>query len=167
MTSRIYVEDLKENTNYSVKLSYPGVIPVQYEVFLEEDDSSPSLHRSVHQRRIQDTRLLSFRTDERSRIVRTVVKEDGTSHSVTSPNPNNSIGVLSPHSPHHPQTPRGGKRAGEDPRPLRDSRRGARRHGHDAFAATGESWIPSLRVIRSCADRRGHRCTIRSHVLLS
>ncbi|KAK8830446.1 hypothetical protein WA577_006127 [Blastocystis sp. JDR] len=77
----IYVEDLKENTNYSVKLSYPGVIPVQYEVFLEEDDSSPSLHRSVHQRRIQDTRLLSFRTDERSRIVRTVVEEDGTSHS--------------------------------------------------------------------------------------
>ena len=78
----IYMEDLEESTNYSGRLSYPGVIPVQYDVFLERDDTGPVLHRSVHKRRIQDTDLLSFRTDERSRIVKSVVEEDGSSHIV-------------------------------------------------------------------------------------
>lgn len=167
MKSSIYVEDLKENTNYSVKLSYPGVIPVQYEVFLEMDEASPNLHRSVHQRRIQDTRLFSFRTDERGRIVKNNVEEDGTTHIVVEIKENNGVGVLSSRSSHHPQTPGGRKSSGEDSRPVCHSRCGACRDGNDTFSETGESWILELLLMHSCPDWCWHRCTIWNHILQS
>ena len=54
---------------YTVKLSYPGVIPVQFDLFLEKDDDT--FESSVHKRRIQDTRIFTFETDKRGDIFRT------------------------------------------------------------------------------------------------
>ena len=66
--SRLYIEDLEASTKYTVKLSYPGSIPVQYEVFFEDDDSEATISSSIHKRRIQDTRILSFETNQHGRI---------------------------------------------------------------------------------------------------
>lgn len=63
--TRIYLEDLEPSTNYKIVMSYPGVIPVQYDLFLEEDsDDLPTFHPSIHNRRMLDTRIFSFRTDK-------------------------------------------------------------------------------------------------------
>lgn len=63
--TRIYLEDLEPSTNYKIVMSYPEVIPVQYDLFLEEDsDDLPTFHPSIHNRRMLDTRIFSFRTDK-------------------------------------------------------------------------------------------------------
>lgn len=65
ITTRIYLENLEPSTNYKIVISYPGVIPVQYDLFLEEDsDDLPTYHSSIHNRRTLDTRIFSFRTDK-------------------------------------------------------------------------------------------------------
>ena len=51
-----------------VKLSYPGVIPVQYDVFMEQDTPDEPTEYSVHKRRIQDTRILRFQTDRYTQV---------------------------------------------------------------------------------------------------
>ena len=51
-----------------VKLSYPGVIPVQYDVFMEHDTPDEPTEYSVHKRRIQDTRILRFQTDRYTQV---------------------------------------------------------------------------------------------------
>lgn len=66
------MEDLQKNTHYSVTLSYPGVYPVQYSVFLEKEDEDEDLSYD-YKRRIQDTRIFSFETDVNGDIVE---KED-------------------------------------------------------------------------------------------
>ena len=57
------MDGLESNTEYMVKLSYPGVIPVQYDVFMEPDTPDEPTEYSIHKRRIQDTRILRFQTD--------------------------------------------------------------------------------------------------------
>lgn len=64
------MEDLQSETKYSVTLSYPGVYPVQYTVFLEREEEE--FHSYNYKRRIQDTRLFSFETDK----VGDIVEED-------------------------------------------------------------------------------------------
>ena len=71
---------MEESTRYKVTLSYPGVTPVQYDIFLEEE--TPSLHSSVHERRIQDTRLFSFETNKYGEIVKSIVTEEGATSTV-------------------------------------------------------------------------------------
>lgn len=66
------MEDLQKNTHYSVTLSYPGVYPVQYSIFLEKEDEDEYLSYD-YKRRIQDTRIFSFETDVNGDIVE---KED-------------------------------------------------------------------------------------------
>ena len=65
---RLNISDLEPNTKYTVKLSYPGSIPVQYDIFFEQDDSDEIVSPSVHKRRIQDTRILSFQTDKVGKV---------------------------------------------------------------------------------------------------
>ena len=55
--------------DYVVTLSYPGVFPVQYTVYLEKDDEEDSSSFDT-KRRIQDTRLFSFQTNEIGDIVK-------------------------------------------------------------------------------------------------
>lgn len=55
--------------DYVVTLSYPGVFPVQYTVYLEKDDEEDSSSLDT-KRRIQDTRLFSFQTNEIGDIVK-------------------------------------------------------------------------------------------------
>ena len=55
--------------DYVVTLSYPGVFPVQYSVYLEKDDEEDSSSFDT-KRRIQDTRLFSFQTNEIGDIVK-------------------------------------------------------------------------------------------------
>ena len=55
--------------DYVVTLSYPGVFPVQYSVYLEKDDEEDSSSFDT-KRRIQDTRLFSFKTNEIGDIVK-------------------------------------------------------------------------------------------------
>ena len=55
--------------DYVVTLSYPGVFPVQYSVYLEKDDEEDSSSFNT-KRRIQDTRLFSFQTNEIGDIVK-------------------------------------------------------------------------------------------------
>lgn len=56
--------------DYVVTLSYPGVFPVQYSVYLEKDDEEDSSSFNT-KRRIQDTRLFSFQTNEIGDIMKT------------------------------------------------------------------------------------------------
>ena len=56
--------------DYIVTLSYPGVFPVQYSVYLEKDDEEDSSSFNT-KRRIQDTRLFSFQTNEIGDIMKT------------------------------------------------------------------------------------------------
>ena len=63
------MEDLQRNMDYVVTLSYPGVFPVQYSVYLEKDDEEDSSSFNT-KRRIQDTRLFSFQTNEIGDIVK-------------------------------------------------------------------------------------------------
>ena len=56
--------------DYIVTLSYPGVFPVQYSVYLEKDDEEDSSSFDT-KRRIQDTRLFSFQTNEIGDIMKT------------------------------------------------------------------------------------------------
>ena len=56
--------------DYVVTLSYPGVFPVQYSVYLEKDDEEDSSSFDT-KRRIQDTRLFSFQTNEIGDIMKT------------------------------------------------------------------------------------------------
>ena len=65
---RLNISDLEPNTKYMVKLSYPGSIPVQYDIFFEQDNSDEIVSSSIHKRRIQDTRILSFQTDKVGRV---------------------------------------------------------------------------------------------------
>ena len=65
---RLNISDLEPNTKYTVKLSYPGPIPVQYDIFFEQDNSDEEILSSIHKRRIQDTRILSFQTDKVGRV---------------------------------------------------------------------------------------------------
>ena len=62
------MDGLESNTEYTVKLSYPGVIPVQYDVFMEQDTPDEPTAYSIHKRRIQDTRLLRFQTDRYTQV---------------------------------------------------------------------------------------------------
>ena len=62
------MDGLESNTEYMVKLSYPGVIPVQYDVFMEQDTPDEPTAYSIHKRRIQDTRLLRFQTDRYTQV---------------------------------------------------------------------------------------------------
>lgn len=55
--------------DYVVTLSYPGIFPVQYSVYLEKDDEEDSSSFDT-KRRIQDTRLFSFQTNEIGDIVK-------------------------------------------------------------------------------------------------
>ena len=64
----LFLEDLEVGTKYTVKLSYPGVSPVQFDVFLEREDDV--FESSVHKRRIQDTRIFTFETNKRGDIFR-------------------------------------------------------------------------------------------------
>lgn len=41
---------------------------MQYDVFFEDDDSDTTTSSSIHKRRIQDTRILSFETNQHGRI---------------------------------------------------------------------------------------------------
>ena len=56
--------------DYVVTLSYLGVFPVQYSVYLEKDDEEDSSSFNT-KRRIQDTRLFSFQTNEIGDIMKT------------------------------------------------------------------------------------------------
>ena len=64
----LFVDGLESSTEYMVKLSYPGVIPVQYDVFMEHDTPDKPTEYSVHKRRIQDTRILRFQTDRYTQV---------------------------------------------------------------------------------------------------
>lgn len=65
---------MEVSTDYSITLSYPGVFPVQYTVYLEKDEEEDSSSYDT-KRRIQDTRLFSFHTNENGDIVK--IDENG------------------------------------------------------------------------------------------
>ncbi|KAK8802660.1 hypothetical protein WA171_006336, partial [Blastocystis sp. BT1] len=77
----LYLEDLEAGMKYTVKLSYPGVIPVQFDLFLEKDDDA--FESSVHKRRIQDTRIFTFETNRRGDIFRVERDRMGVSSIIT------------------------------------------------------------------------------------
>ena len=78
----LYLEDLEAGMKYTVKLSYPGVIPVQFDLFLEKDYDA--FESSVHKRRIQDTRIFTFETNRRGDIFRVERDRMGVSSIVVS-----------------------------------------------------------------------------------
>ena len=78
----LYLADLEAGMKYTVKLSYPGVIPVQFDLFLEKDDDA--FESSVHKRRIQDTRIFTFETNRRGDIFRVERDRMGVSSIVVS-----------------------------------------------------------------------------------
>lgn len=90
----LFIEDLNANTKYAVTLSYPGVYPVQYTVFLEQEEEEYSSYD--YKRRIQDTRLFSFETDENGDIV----KEDENGEMVADFLLNESIDTIFTHYAH-------------------------------------------------------------------
>ena len=75
-------------------LSYPGVYPVQYTVFLEQEEEEYSSYD--YKRRIQDTRLFSFETDENGDSV----KEDENGEMVADFLLNESIDTIFTHYAH-------------------------------------------------------------------